>query len=218
MAGAEGLGEMRPGWMQRRRLHPADGGRSGPPRRERGAVLVEAALVVPLVMFLTFGAIEFGFAFNEQGTTRSATRSAARAASTQPRADVADFERAAVDTLDASARNLANGVPVFALVYEFTGTEITSEAACAASSNCAVYEWDTSVPPGRFVRSGGDDWLPTERNACAGETDRVGVFLAVHHGWLTGLPFNLSGGVTITSNTVMALEPVPGTGCAATGP
>lgn len=218
MAGAEGLGEMRPGWMQRGRPHPADGGRSRRLGRERGAVLVEAALVVPLVIFLTFGAIEFGFAFNEQGTTRSATRTAARAASTQPRAAAPDFERAAIDTLDASARNLANGVPIFALVYEFTGTEITSESVCTASPNCAVYEWDTSASPARFVRNGGDDWLPSERNACAGATDRVGVFLAVDHSWLTGLPFNLSGGVTITSNTVMALEPVPGTGCAATAP
>lgn len=186
--------------------------------RERGAVLVEAAIIVPVVAFLTFGAIEFGFAFNEQGTARSATRTAARAASTQPRAAAADFERAAVDTLDAASRNFANGVPELALVYEFTGTELSSAGACLASGNCAVYRWDTAVPPGRFVRDGGDPWEPAERDACAGATDRVGVFLAVGHDWITGLPLNASGGVTITSNTVMALEPVPGTQCAATVP
>ena len=71
------------GWMGRWRAARAD--------RERGAVLVEAAILIPLVVGLTFGAIEYGFAFNEQGTVRASTRTAARAASAVPLADPVDF-------------------------------------------------------------------------------------------------------------------------------
>ena len=58
--------------------------RRGTSLDERGAVLVEAAIMIPLVILLTFGAIEMGFAYNEQGTIRAATRTAARAASGRP--------------------------------------------------------------------------------------------------------------------------------------
>jgi Flp pilus assembly protein TadG len=55
----------------------------GPFRRarrgdERGAAMVEFALILPLVLLLTFGAIDFGFAFSDAAGLKSATRSGAR--------------------------------------------------------------------------------------------------------------------------------------------
>src|SRR5450755_1255430 len=47
-------------------------------RDERGAAMVEFALVLPLVLMLTFGAIDFGFAFSDAAGIKSATRSGAR--------------------------------------------------------------------------------------------------------------------------------------------
>jgi TadE-like protein len=45
---------------------------------ERGAAMVEFALILPLVLLLTFGAIDFGFAFSDAAGIKSATRSGAR--------------------------------------------------------------------------------------------------------------------------------------------
>ena len=179
-------------------------------------MLVEAAIIVPIIVLLTFGAIEFGFAFNEQGTTRSATRTAARAASTQSKQSAAALEAAAVDTLNASAGNLATGQPVEAWVYRAVdvnpvdGVYERPAGNCtstAATADCARYTWD--APNNRFIPAGGDPWTPQERVACAGSTSRVGVYLVVSHNWLTGLPLNGNDGVTLTSNTIMALEPAP---------
>lgn len=45
---------------------------------ERGATLVEAAFVVPIVILLVFGTIEFGFAFNNANQLRQGVREGAR--------------------------------------------------------------------------------------------------------------------------------------------
>lgn len=179
-------------------------------RAEQGAALVEAVLIIPVVLFLTFGAIEFGFAFNEQGNIRAATRTAARAASTQPKASTADFEAAAVDTLDASAENLTNGMPDYALVYDARNGTFSPSSPGECNLDCTVYDWDGS----QFVAAGGAGWPPASRAACPGASDRVGVFLRVQHDYLTGL-WGQSG-ISLTSRTVMALEPYPGSDCAGT--
>jgi len=173
---------------------------------------VEAAIIVPLIVLLTFGAIEYGFAFNEQGTVRSATRSAARAAATQSKiADstpgVSNLENAAIAALTASVDNLINGDPQFALIYHHTGTDITTVAGCG--TDCRVYSWNGTA----FVRSGGDEWAPSERGACAGRADNLAVFLQVRHDFLTGLPLAGSSSRDLESTTVMALEPYPGASC-----
>jgi hypothetical protein len=54
--------------------------------RERGAALVEAAIVVPILIALLFGIIDFGFMFNDYLAVRQGTREGARqaAVSTKP--------------------------------------------------------------------------------------------------------------------------------------
>jgi Flp pilus assembly protein TadG len=49
-------------------------------RRQRGATLVETALVAPLLLALVFGVIDFGFAWSRQIAVRNGTHAAARAA------------------------------------------------------------------------------------------------------------------------------------------
>jgi Flp pilus assembly protein TadG len=60
----------------------ANAGHRGVPRRrrqdERGAALVELALVVPILMLLVFGIVEFGTAFNASQSLRQGVREAAR--------------------------------------------------------------------------------------------------------------------------------------------
>jgi TadE-like protein len=173
---------------------------------ERGSALVEAAIIIPVIIFLTFGCIEFGFAFNEQGTVRSATRAAARAASTQPKAANAAFEAAAIDALNASANNLVNGEPEFALIYDAQGGTFEPTTPSQCGSDCVYYDWNGSS----FTYMSGS-WPPTSRGACPGQSDRVGVFMKVHHEYLTGL-FS-DAGLGLTARTIMALEPSAGATC-----
>jgi TadE-like protein len=45
---------------------------------ERGAALIELAIILPLLVLLTFGIIEFGIAFNDFISVRNGTREGAR--------------------------------------------------------------------------------------------------------------------------------------------
>jgi Flp pilus assembly protein TadG len=55
--------------------------RRAPTRRDRGAALAEAAIIVPLLLAFLFGAVDFGFAWSQQIAVRNGTHAAARAAS-----------------------------------------------------------------------------------------------------------------------------------------
>lgn len=47
-------------------------------RRDRGATLVESALVLPILVLLVFGVVEFGRAYNAQVTVTHAAREGVR--------------------------------------------------------------------------------------------------------------------------------------------
>ena len=53
--------------------------------RERGAVLVEFAIISPVLALLLFGVIEFGWAFSQNLDVRHGAREAARLAAVEER-------------------------------------------------------------------------------------------------------------------------------------
>src|SRR5262245_40331093 len=51
-------------------------------RSQRGNALVEAVIILPVLMLITFGGIELGIGFGQKGALESATRAGARKAAT----------------------------------------------------------------------------------------------------------------------------------------
>jgi Flp pilus assembly protein TadG len=74
--------ETTPATHRRRPLRPGVRGvlSARSPRRESGQALVEFALVLPILMLLVMGIIDFGFAFNQWNTAQNAAREGARIA------------------------------------------------------------------------------------------------------------------------------------------
>ena len=72
------------------------------PRRESGASLVEFAMVLPLLLALLFGLIEFSWAFAQINDLRYGTREGARAAAVDI-GDVATVGQAVCDSMDIVA-------------------------------------------------------------------------------------------------------------------
>ncbi len=84
-------------------------------RDERGASLVEFALVLPLILMLVLGLVSAGIAYNEKITLTHAAREAARFAATYPVSNAASLEAwlADVETrvVDDAAGSLDAGTP-----------------------------------------------------------------------------------------------------------
>ena len=72
-------------------------------RRRRGAAVLEAALVLPLLMIVIFGAIEFGYAFFVKHSLQNAARTGAR------RAVVADSNAEVQTNVDDALRGMGLG-------------------------------------------------------------------------------------------------------------
>jgi TadE-like protein len=66
--------------------------------RDRGAGVVEFALIMPLLLMLVFGVIQFGTLFNRQQGMHAAAREGARVAAL-PSSTLADIENRANDAL-----------------------------------------------------------------------------------------------------------------------
>jgi Flp pilus assembly protein TadG len=163
------------------------------------------AIILPVLMTIVLGIVEYSLAFKDSLSVTSATRAGARTASAQPRtttfaSDTAAAVSRAITAIDSAAPEVlwiyradVNGLPDNG---NFTGT-------CTV---CVRYAWDTTLTPGPGWRLVNDGWLPSTHNACAGTAQAVGVYIRAEHQYLTRL-FGTS--VTLEDHTVMRLEPIP---------
>jgi Flp pilus assembly protein TadG len=197
-----------------------------PHRRDRGQSLVEFAVVVPIIMMLMLGMLEFGFVFTHQVGLEYATREGARMGaalgsgtdqivSTDVDKNImAAFQR--VVTSSGSQLNVADITEVRIFSADANGGEIGGLA------NVWVPGWDgvTQVDGVNllFKPSGGTPWLASTRKnswtVVAGVStppDSIGVSLTYTYRFVTPLgnfvrAFS-TGTLVIGDQTVMAINP-----------
>ena len=118
--------------------------------RDDGAAAVEFALVLPFLLLLVFGLVDFGRAYNAKVTLTHAARESARMLAVD--ASVADVENALAG--GAEGRDIAPGV-------DATIDPATSPCTPTADDTTVVLESDFSylTPlPGLAVLFGGSGW------------------------------------------------------------
>jgi len=178
---------------------------------ERGATLVEAALVYGLLFIALFAIVEFGLAFKDWLSISHAAREGARAGATygdDPRADIQilrDIER----TL--APAGIANGMRarVFKAApggastsYNYTpGSDCSDNSPGTILVGCC--DWTPCPEPFRDTYSV-PNWDPADRDVEAPTLDRVGVEVQFTHEWLTGYFVDSSD---FTTSTDFQIEP-----------
>lgn len=188
-------------------------------RGQQGAVLVEAALVLPVMILVVMGIIEFGFAFASSTTATGSSRSGARlgAAAYATAGTIPANQRAAADqiaaTVSADLVGLTSADPVGMLIYRVDkssaegapvgGFPTNNNINSGCTTDCFVYEWDGTE---MTWSSGG--W-PTP-DACGMELDSIGVYVLAKHNYITGM---IGNHVYVDGETVMRLEPLPSDQC-----
>ena len=196
---------------ERTRRGPGHGRRA---RDSRGAVLIEAAILMPVLALFLFGILEWGLAFRSGLTVSDASRAGARVAAAMPRNPEYQTSAAAA----VSGRLASAGIPSEQIetlvIYRadpatggLRGGGSSDAAIEACTTSCWRFSWDVATRT--FVPvSGGPSWPYTSQAACGGatDTDHVGVYVRVDHGFVTSL---FGSGLSLTERTVMRLEPLP---------
>jgi TadE-like protein len=185
------------------------------PRRrfDRAAVLVEAAVIMPLLIMLAMGTMEFGLAWRNRLDVQNSVRSGARTAAAlgnDPQADynILQMLKAGMGSRFASTKRI--------VIYKAVTTDGALPSVCQTGGSqtglCNVYTVaQASLASTSFgCGTGAIDaaWCPTARvadvNAVAG-LDYVGVYVEVDHQLITGA-FG-RGKLVITDRAVMRSEP-----------
>ncbi len=189
-------------------------------RSQRGAVLVEAALVLPVMVVIVVGISEFGLLFSTTSTATASSRSGARLAATmfqRPTAAPNDMQAASLDQIvaatSADLKVLNNAVPVGMAVYKVQTGSTSGEPASGrpgkdmvggCGTECIVYKWNGT----KMVKQRGS-WVNVERCKIA-LVDSIGIYVQVEHSYITGM-FGTKR--TVEGHTVMRLEPIPTDQC-----
>ncbi len=186
-------------------------------RDERGAAIVEAALVTPLFLLIIFGILEVGVAVMSWNAVHGASREAARQASVAGSVEFADHS---VLQEVKSRLNSPTSDLLYVIVFKANNAQAEPSAACIASaqsggdgvtdpiSPCNVYrKTDYGVPATMFSAG-----VPTDRDIhwraidrvdwINGPVDHVGVTVFAKHNSLLGI----IPSVTLRYTTVFAIE------------
>jgi Flp pilus assembly protein TadG len=180
-----------------------------PPSRskgERGAALIEAAIMIPVVMLVTFGMIEFSSAYQSSSAATAAARSGARVASAE-----ALLPNYALDAAAAAATALhviGGNEPLEMWVYKADANGYPDSGNfTSCTTHCIKYTWLTSTHLFDTANPSGGGWPANTQNACNSATwDSVGVYVKINHRFLTRL---FGASITLGDHAVFRLEPAP---------
>jgi hypothetical protein len=184
-------------------------------RDQRGAVLVEAAIVIPILMMITLGIIEYGGAYRENSAVAGASRAGARVASSLPKTEFGCTSACAQDSgltvaasVSSALQSLGSTAPQQMWIYKVGLAGNTPPFT--SCSMCVGYNWNSSTKAfgGAMLGTG---WPAAKQNACATfppGPDQIGIYIKVKHTAVTRM---FGGDRFLTGTTIMRLEPYVGT-------
>jgi Flp pilus assembly protein TadG len=179
---------------------------------DRGAVAVEAALILPMLIVLALGIAEFGLLAKNWLSATSAVRAGVRVASAEPGQTTFATDAAAQvatalrDFPGADDTNPATNPIVGLWVYKAGAGGLPDSGTFQGCTTCVRFNWNAATLA--FNTPGYNNWAASSHHSCPGDAahDSVGVFLQLRHDAATGLFFQTWD---IGEHAVMALEPDP---------
>lgn len=173
-------------------------------KRERGAALVEAAIVIPLLATLAFGALEYGLTISSAHALKNGVRAGVRNAVASTTVQTDDY-----DTLQALKNSLGRVDPSTiekVVIYKATATNGDVPDPCKTGSSsalsCNYYTGaDLNASAGTIASKEGA-WAPTSR---AAGSDYLGIWVQAKKPFITGM---FGSSIEIRDNNVMLIEPL----------
>lgn len=192
-------------------------------RRDRGAVLVEAAFVLPVFLLLIFGVIEWGLFFSGSATSTSSAREGSRFGSAN--FAVAANKQTAADAIkDVVQKDLGaltgQETPVRLFIYKADANgRPNSGNFTSCTADCYRYDW---VGSGFVLDPTSPGW--NQPSACLTvivnnqvthpDLDTIGVYVEVVHRYVSGFLTPIVGATTtIAEHATTRIEPLPQSQC-----
>jgi hypothetical protein len=183
-------------------------------RGERGAVIVEAAICAPVLLFVLFGIMEVSHLFRTYSNMANLASQASRAAGVFGKQPKADFEL--LRTIEREMVTLSPSDLEVLIVWRLTEPDGQPPAACFTTSVPNVCNRYTA---GDFTRDEADfgcdpslpspdvHWCPTSRKSALtgpnGPPDYIGVHLQTTHRPL----LNMGPERTVQASSITRIEP-----------
>ena len=195
-------------WSRRSRVSRAGADRS---RRDRGAALIEFALVAPIFFFVVFSGIEVGLMARSFLSLQDAGRTAARTAAVE-RSDV-NADLAIAEVIDARLSSLTgelqrvvvyNAASLSSVIDDVNMGLCVDATFSSTPGQCTVYSsaaLDSLIDAGPLTADSaptGGGYLPSQRS----EGNFIGIYVEYDHRSVTGF-FDT---MTMRSDTVQVIE------------
>lgn len=180
-------------------------------RDQRGASMVEAAFVFPVVALITFATIEFGLIFLSQSTALNSAQAGVRQAAAQiPTAadPVTAYDAVRDEVVDSIGALSQRGTPVDLWIYraDADGGPVGATDFDSCATECRIYRWDGTT----FLYQSGN-WADPDACIFDGDgVDSVGVYVTVSHAPITGMVFDT---LALDEHSTAQLEPLPSEDC-----
>ena len=186
--------------------------------RERGATMLEFALVLPLLVLLVFGTAEAGLGWTENNRVEGAASTAARVGAAAGQDATADEQILIALKASLTPESLANldrviifkpanadgGLPASCNKPTGSTSQVGVNGSCNSYSGAGVRAV-TSDTATTDLGSNDDYWRGELRNdSLADPPDYLGVYVRTRHDSKTGVGF---GNFTITRTSIYRLQP-----------
>ncbi len=178
---------------------------------ETGAVVLEFAIILPLLIAITFGIIEYSDAYHDSAIASDAARAGGRVGSAL--ATDTGYATSIADAVDAALATLPSDSPQELWIYKanvngYPGSG-SNFSSCAA--NCIRYLWNANTQSFDTGNPQGGGWPASSHQVCTEPFDELGVYVKINHKFFTVL---FGSSVTLTDHSVFRFEPVPTSVCA----
>ena len=170
--------------------------------RDSGAVAVETAFVLMLLVILMAGIVESSFLFKDWLSVSASARAGARMGASQPR--MSNFAQASADQVTNALSDLNRANLQAVWVYRTTSaTGLPDSGSFASCTTCVKFTWNAATSS---LTPSSDNWPSSSQNACSGDVarDSLGVYVKYKHTSPWGFFFK---NATISESTVMWVEP-----------
>lgn len=179
---------------------------------DRGAAVIELAFVFGLLLMISIGTFEYGMAFRDWHSVTDSAREGARvgaSAGTFPNSDCIILEAVA-----GALQSLGSGGIDEIHIFK---SDSTGSYPGQGSDYTRRYRPGLSGEPGLIACSGSSQWYPIHlgagwdpglRDNTGDDADWIGVRVAFHHDWETGLLW-WHGSTNFADDAVFRLEPPP---------